>query len=606
MSSFGVTLEGINVKTLEDVLQELDDDQRLAFGAAINTTPDSVLGQLNSVFGDKIVELWELAAAVYASQYPDSAQGAALDSVAAITGAFREAATKSQVVLSVNLDTGTTLTVGRVVSSSATGSRFATTEEVSNTTGASKNFNVAAESEEFGPIVAAAKTIDTIETPVSGWTAQAAIDSSLTEPFVLSDGQQLTMKVDGGAVQTAEFNTGEFVTIGAATAQEIVDVINAETTGLTAVDANGRVRIESDTDGPGSSIEITGGSANPQIGFSTDEVAGMNVNDATLGQNIESDSDFRVSREELLRLAGAATVEAIRSDILVLTGVDDVLVFENVTLVTDSDGVPGKAFEAVALAPATNALRSASLLSGNAETYDLNDGDTLIMKIDGGSTQTATFNTADFSDIDNATAAEVAVVINTDISGIVARAVTIAGEIYLEIKSDTTDTTSSIEITGGTGNYANLGFPETPTVAHGIDTLIAETIFASKAAGIQAYGTFHVAVQDSQGFYHRIGLSNPTEKSVEIQTTIVTDDDYPEDGDDQVAAALVAFGNTLSVSDDVVYERIKCEPFEVAGVVDITVFQIRFTGDSWGEVNLSVGTRELSTFDTSDVTVTSS
>jgi hypothetical protein len=48
-----------------------------------------------------------------------------------------------------------------------------------------------------------------------------------------------------------------------------------------------------------------------------------------------------------LQVAGAGTVEAIRSRLRDLTGVTDAFVFENETLVTDLDGRPGKSFEAV-------------------------------------------------------------------------------------------------------------------------------------------------------------------------------------------------------------------------------------------------------------------
>jgi hypothetical protein len=348
MTSFGVTSEGLTAKTVQDILDELDDDERAAFGAAINTTPESVLGQLNSIFGDKVAEMWELALAVWASQYPDTAQGTSLDNVAAITGAERLGATKSAVDLSLNLTAGTILLAGRIVSSSETGSRFVTTEDVQNSNSYPANIDTPAESEEYGPIVGSATTIDRIETPVAGWTAQAAIDSDLSEPFALSNGQTLLVKVDDGSEQTVTFLTGDFVAIGAATAQEIADVINANTTGIDAMDAGGMVRIQSDTDGPGSAIEVTGGSANPQIGFDTDRVAGLNPDDAVLGTNLETDSEFRIRREELLRISGAATLEAIRSAVLDVDDVVQALVFENTTMVTNPDGLPPKSFEVVA------------------------------------------------------------------------------------------------------------------------------------------------------------------------------------------------------------------------------------------------------------------
>ena len=56
----------------------------------------------------------------------------------------------------------------------------------------------------------------------------------INDGYSLSDGDTLTMKVDGGSEQTVTFNTGEFTDITKARASEIAAVINAETTSLTA------------------------------------------------------------------------------------------------------------------------------------------------------------------------------------------------------------------------------------------------------------------------------------------------------------------------------------------------------------------------------------
>lgn len=90
----------------------------------------------------------------------------------------------------------------------------------------------------------------------------------------------------------------------------------------------------------------------------------------------------------------------------------------------------------------------------NTETYVLSDGQTLTVKIDGGAVQTITFNTAEFVAIGAATAAEVAAVINAEITG--ASADVTGGA--PRITSDKRGTASSVQITGGTANAA-LGFP---------------------------------------------------------------------------------------------------------------------------------------------------
>lgn len=97
--------------------------------------------------------------------------------------------------------------------------------------------------------------------------------------------------------------------------------------------------------------------------------------------------------------------------------------------------------------------------SGNTEPFGLADADTLDVVIDGGGTQTVTFNSAAFSDITNATAAEVAAEINTDITGGTAFPQPDGSVI---IRTATRGAAGSVQVTGGTGNAAGkLDFPTT-------------------------------------------------------------------------------------------------------------------------------------------------
>lgn len=111
---------------------------------------------------------------------------------------------------------------------------------------------------------------------VATFTATAAARVSAAENFVLTNGMTLTVSVDGGPVQTIAFTTAEFVSIGAATAEEVAAVINAKITGASATVTGGgtTVTITSDRRGSGSGINVTGGTANAQLAFTTGNVAG--------------------------------------------------------------------------------------------------------------------------------------------------------------------------------------------------------------------------------------------------------------------------------------------------------------------------------------------
>ena len=74
-----------------------------------------------------------------------------------------------------------------------------------------------------------------------------------------------------------------------------------------------------------------------------------NLADADTGTDVETDAAFRARREALLTVSGKATVDAIRAALLLVDNVSEALVFENTTLVTDGNGVPGKAIQCVVL-----------------------------------------------------------------------------------------------------------------------------------------------------------------------------------------------------------------------------------------------------------------
>lgn len=116
---------------------------------------------------------------------------------------------------------------------------------------------------------------DTLEIEVDGgvadiatFNAAPAVNTAVnTETYALADGQTLTVEIDGGATQTVTFLTGSFVAIGAATAAEVAAVMNASLTGC-QVDVNaGAPRITSDSQGTGSSVAVTGGTAAATLGF---------------------------------------------------------------------------------------------------------------------------------------------------------------------------------------------------------------------------------------------------------------------------------------------------------------------------------------------------
>jgi hypothetical protein len=92
-------------------------------------------------------------------------------------------------------------------------------------------------------------------------------------PYALSNGQTIDLTVNGSAVPTKVFSTSEFVSIGAATAGEVVAALNAWllTNGVAAVAtvSTGRVRVTSTRKGTAANVTRTGGTATALAGSAT-------------------------------------------------------------------------------------------------------------------------------------------------------------------------------------------------------------------------------------------------------------------------------------------------------------------------------------------------
>lgn len=179
----GLTSSGFVSKTLEEILAEIEADQRAALDPNLDVGPDTPLGQINAIIARQQRQVWELAEAVYASQHRESAEGLALTNLAALTGTRRMAATKSTVTATVNVDPGT-YAIGTLVAHVAGDptARFVNAEAAVNGGGSADDVDVLFEAEDAGPVRANASTLTVIAEAVSGWnTVTNATDADMGE-----------------------------------------------------------------------------------------------------------------------------------------------------------------------------------------------------------------------------------------------------------------------------------------------------------------------------------------------------------------------------------------------------------------------------------------
>jgi len=133
---------------------------------------------------------------------------------------------------------------------------------------------------------------------------------------------------------------------------------------------------------------------------------------------------------------------------------------------------------------------------------------------------------------------------------------------------------------------------------------VAQTIWAAKAAGIESVGDYSDAVIDSQGISHDVYVSEAVEVALVIETTVTENTDagegdvFPDDGEDQIKAALVAYVSGLNIGQDVWLNKIQQVISGIAGVKGISGTTIDTVAG-----NKSIAATELATLATGDITV---
>lgn len=296
----GLDATGFTVKTQTEIRDEINEDVKTAFGQSVGVSDDDILGRLIAIFAEREANLWELAEGINTSTDPDSATGAQQDSVCAITGTIREAAKNSTVNLTLTGTAATVVTTGSQASVTGTGEKFTT-------------------------------LADATLVLLTAWAATTA--------YVVDDrrsnGGNVYLCIVAGTSGAAPGPTSEGASIsdGTVTWRFLGN-------GLSAVDVAAAAANTGATVGASGDIITI---ETPISGW--DSV--MNILDAVIGSAIEPDETLRARREEELAAPGTAPIDALRVDLLAVTGVTTVKLFVNNTDTVDADGVPPHAVEAM-------------------------------------------------------------------------------------------------------------------------------------------------------------------------------------------------------------------------------------------------------------------
>jgi uncharacterized phage protein gp47/JayE len=269
------------------------------------------------------------------------------------------------------------------------------------------------------------------------------------------------------------------------------------------------------------------------------------------GRDVETDAELRVRRLTSLN-TGNATVEAIRSRVLKVPGVDpaSVSVFENTTLTEQPLVI----------------TFSQALVAGQTINVIYNGGPTLTQAFVTSQANTMTLLAAQFAALPQ--------IASTAISG---------GNLTLTLTMNIFQSMAiafnGVTVTG-TGLlpeavvYGGLPPKSFEVVVVGGDSqAIGEAIWLSKPAGIQSFGNIPVTIVDSQGnnqivFYT---IPNAIYLWVNVVLTLDTTGTFPVNGIQQVTDKIFAYGNSLKTGETVFVQRVQAQVFQVPGIASAVV-----------------------------------
>jgi uncharacterized phage protein gp47/JayE len=328
---YGVTNTGFVLKRLDDILAEMRSKAQTQL-PGLDVSSDSVSGTMIDVAAAEIAEQWFLAEQVYNSRFPNTSEGIPLDNIGQINGIQRRGIIKSSVKEGFQGVNSTAIPQNTQVKSDA-GDVYATVL----------------------PGVLDNTDTNSVEVQVLN------VFNNYTYIIQISD------------------NSVSYVSSGSATIQEItngmIDEINLQTTALLVnagvVDEDNGIFGITSNDGE-SSFEVTltadfqlnkfwtpiqiqaleAGQIEAIAGTITTIITPLvglesvnNFTDVLVGDNVQSDDDYRLRLFQEVRKLGGGSLEAIKSRIL--NNVNDVLavkIFENHEMI-EVAGRPPKSIE---------------------------------------------------------------------------------------------------------------------------------------------------------------------------------------------------------------------------------------------------------------------
>jgi uncharacterized phage protein gp47/JayE len=168
--ALGLSDAGLLVPREADFLTEIRDAYKAATGLDIPWSDDLLLGVLTAIMANLLGKVTDALQAVYDAFDENNATGVQLANIARLVGVDRKKATHSQVQQLLTGTPGVVLPLGRLMEGGGLDGRARWRLKADTTIGLDGTVLADFEAEEAGRTTADPGDIDTIVTPVAGWT----------------------------------------------------------------------------------------------------------------------------------------------------------------------------------------------------------------------------------------------------------------------------------------------------------------------------------------------------------------------------------------------------------------------------------------------------
>lgn len=188
MTTFGITPAGFVLKSVQDVLTDLNTDMLAEISQGLDVSPLGPDGQRNAIYARQEGALWEIFQVIYDALDPDRAEDGLLISLCKLTGTVPQGATSTLVACDCTLVAGTVLASDGTVAASVAGKPDVLFFPLTTSTGdfvapSTGTFSVLFSAENAGPVPVNANTLTVISTPVTGWSAvNNPLDGRIGQP----------------------------------------------------------------------------------------------------------------------------------------------------------------------------------------------------------------------------------------------------------------------------------------------------------------------------------------------------------------------------------------------------------------------------------------